>query len=204
MYKVFINDKPFFLSKNAASSQTDKWSLKEPCRTKDCLLSQVERLENNQDIEQLTVYHEDVEKLWKNFTSLFHIIETAGGEVKNSKQEILFIFRFGKWDLPKGKIEKNESIEQAALREVHEECGINDLTIIKKLPLTFHTYLQNNERILKKSYWFEMFCDNYPDLKPQLEEGITDLKWIHPLHIKEVMDNTYGTIKDVIQFTFQY
>jgi len=153
----------------------------------------------SKDIKELWFFHKDPEVLLGWFKSLFKIVEAAGGLVKNAGGAYLFILRNGKWDLPKGKIEKGESQELAAVREVEEECGIRGLSIIKALDPTFHTYVMDEKKILKPTYWFEMSCSDASDLVPQAEEGITDVKWISPENLAAVRANTYESILDVIK-----
>jgi len=150
------------------------------------------------EIEKIFLYNENESLLLEWFKSLFNIVEAAGGLVKNNKGEYLFIYRHGKWDLPKGKIEKGESIKKAAVREVEEECGISELTIGKEITPTYHTYHINEKQILKPTYWFEMICGDNSQPVPQEEEGITEVRWIRPENFEMVKKNTYESIKDVI------
>jgi 8-oxo-dGTP pyrophosphatase MutT (NUDIX family) len=140
----------------------------------------------------------DSDKLFAQFKAKFRYIEAAGGLVKNNKGEYLFIFRNGKWDLPKGKLEKGETIKKCAKREVEEECGIKGLKIVKELPSTFHTYYMEEKPVLKRTYWFEMESDDVTSLIPQTEEGITEVKWVKKKDFAMVMKNTYPSIIDVI------
>jgi ADP-ribose pyrophosphatase YjhB (NUDIX family) len=155
-------------------------------------------LYNSHSIKQLFIFHPNFELLKKDFTGLFDIIEGAGGLVKNNKDEVLMIFRNGKWDIPKGKIEKGEKKDVAALREVEEECGINQLNIIKELPQTLHCYKLKNKFILKKTYWYLMQSDFAGKLVPQAEEGITKVKWIERKEIGKVLKNSYDSIKEML------
>ncbi len=99
----------------------------------------------------------------------------------------------------KGKIEKGEDTETAAIREVEEECGVRKLRIIKALPPTYHIYETKKNTVLKKTYWFEMTCKDDSKLKPQLEEGITKVKWIASKNLKPVYDNTFESIVEVLK-----
>ncbi|MEO7769109.1 MAG: NUDIX domain-containing protein [Ferruginibacter sp.] len=143
------------------------------------------------------LWHNDFEKLKKAFFKNFHLIEAAGGIVQNAKKEILFIFRLGKWDLPKGKLEKGEDLEQCAIREVEEETGIIQLTLQGKTGETFHTYDSFGKHYLKISHWFNMTCDNIQNLVPQTEEDITAIKWVKIKNLKEPLSNTYASIRDI-------
>src|SRR5690606_15422047 len=105
----------------------------------------------------------NLEKLWNRFIRYYNYIEAAGGLVKNSENKILFIHRLGKWDLPKGKVEAGETTELAAVREVEEECGINDLKIIRFIIPTYHIYYDTQLR-LKATYWYEMVYEGNQEL----------------------------------------
>lgn len=120
----------------------------------------------------------------------------------NNKGEYLFIKRLDKWDLPKGKLEKGETITDCAIREVEEECLVSKLQIIKELPKTYHCYSHKGKEILKISYWFLMSCGEFSKMKPQTEEGITELKWIAPENFSEVYNNTYASIKQLLTSIF--
>lgn len=149
-------------------------------------------------IKEIFFYNMNEDLLFEWFKSKFKIVEAAGGLVKNPEGQYLFIFRNGKWDLPKGKIEKEESVEKAAVREVEEECGISQLTISKEIKPTYHTYHMNEKQVLKPTYWFKMDCSDISILVPQEEEGITEVRWISPKDFEIVKENTYESIKDVI------
>ena len=104
--------------------------------------------------------------------------------------------------IPKGKIEKNESIEFAAIREIEEECGITDLVIQKQLQDTYHIYTFKNNLILKRTYWFEFTSTFVGELVPQLEEDITSVEWLTDVEIEnKVLTNTYASIKELLQTT---
>ncbi len=135
----------------------------------------------------------DLEGMWKEFRQNFKIIEASGGIVRNGLGQILFIFRNGIWDLPKGKIEVGESRETAALREVNEECGFTRLSLGNFIGTTYHIYNEIESEVLKVSYWYEMSSDQ-KELTPQLEEGITALKWVGLNDLDLIIDNTYPNI----------
>lgn len=129
-----------------------------------------------------------------------NFIEAAGGLVQ-SNQKFLFIKRQDVWDIPKGKLEKNEEVEAGALREIEEECGFKpgDLRINKKLMDTWHTYQHKGDRVLKKTHWFLIEeLNSNKDLKPQEEEGITEVKYFGREEFDIVLSNTYLSIADVI------
>jgi 8-oxo-dGTP pyrophosphatase MutT (NUDIX family) len=133
-----------------------------------------------------------------HFFSFFKILEAAGGVVRNEKSEILVIFRNGKWDLPKGKIDnRKETIRQAALREVREETGIIALSITGKLLTTYHLYFRKEKMILKPTYWFEMFAESSSKLVPEVKENISQVAWVKKEEIPGILQNTYHSLKEL-------
>lgn len=155
-------------------------------------------LSQMQGLKEIFLYHNNEKELFAFFTSMFRLIPAAGGLVKNQKGEYLFIFRNNKWDLPKGKIEKGEAIEVAAVREVEEECGIGGLKNVKELITTYHIYSLEEKQVLKPTYWYSMHTDDTSELVPQTEEGITQVKWIAPKGFDVVRKNTFPSILEVI------
>ncbi len=144
------------------------------------------------------IWHTDLDKLKETFFKNFKIIEAAGGIVQNEKKEILFINRLGKWDLPKGKIEKGEKEEVSAMREVMEETGVKNLHLKKKVGETYHVYNEFGKHFLKISHWYYMTCSSKQELVPQTEENITEIKWVKTMDIKEPMKDTYPSIKNIL------
>lgn len=134
---------------------------------------------------------------WKHFT----IIQAAGGLIENEKKEILMIFRRGKWDLPKGKLDKGETLEQCAVREVKEETGLKNVQLKKFILTTFHTYNEFGRHILKESHWYRMKAASSQPLKPQTEEDIQQIAWVKPAALSEKLKNSFPSINDVIENT---
>ena len=200
MQKIFINDNPLFLIDTLEGIEMNKNDQVFTYEDENSLEEMIQFLETKSPNEhdRFYFYSKDINEAEKHFASLYKPIEAAGGAVKNNKGEILFIFRHGKWDLPKGKIEQGENKSDAAVREVQEECGIENLSVIKELPPTYHTYNADNQRFLKKTYWFEMSCFGNEELKPQTEESITEAKWMDHQEVKAALKNSYHSINDVI------
>ena len=148
------------------------------------------------------IWHTDLDKLKETFFKNFKIIEAAGGIVQNEKKEILFIYRLGKWDLPKGKIEKGEKEEACALREVSEETGVKNLQLKKKVGETYHVYNEFGKHFLKISHWYHITCSSKQELMPQTEENITEIKWVKTMDIKEPVNHTYPSIKNILSTFF--
>lgn len=113
----------------------------------------------------------------------------------NDKGEVLFIKRLGKWDLPKGHLEKGETSEEGAIREVEEECGISGLKIVSKLPTTYHIFRRKGKLILKETIWFQMSTDFNGELIPQTEEDITEARFLNAKMTSEALQNTYKNIE---------
>jgi ADP-ribose pyrophosphatase YjhB (NUDIX family) len=201
---IFINEKPIYL--------TDELTihLKELSEKKDTLFLDNKNLDATQLLQQLDLeifsaailLSTDFEILKAHLFSQFEIIEAAGGIVQNESKEILFIFRRGKWDLPKGKLEINETIETCAEREIEEETGVNQLTLKRKIRETYHIYKENGKTILKISHWFYFTCPSAQKMTPQTEEDIAEVKWIHTKNIKTPMANTYKNIKEIMSIFF--
>lgn len=190
MYKVFVNNRPLFLT-NQIEKETDFQLF----------------LLNSVDIEQLVtkifkdkihkafLYHPDEKEILTTLKSKIPVEKAAGGLVYNKKGEILFIFRNGKWDLPKGGIEKNETKKQGAIREVEEETGVSKLKIIEKLEKTYHIFKRNGKFKLKVTHWYKMESSFNGTPKPQTEEGIEKAVWIKPEEVPTLLDNSYENIK---------
>lgn len=140
----------------------------------------------------------DIEACWNQFAECHKVVEAAGGLVFNSQGACLFIYRRGHWDLPKGKIEKREAQDDAALREVKEECGFSNVSIRKFLTTTYHTYFERGKRILKPSHWYIMQSEEaFEELAPQTEEDITELKWVMPDEVDAIFQKTYPMIPEL-------
>jgi 8-oxo-dGTP pyrophosphatase MutT (NUDIX family) len=144
-------------------------------------------------------YHPDESRLMDYFSSMFRVIVAAGGLVKNARGEYLFIFRHGRWDLPKGKVEQGEDVRHAAIREVQEECGVTGLSNLGELMVTYHVYPQAGEMILKPTHWFRMITAATKALVPQTEEGITAVKWLSRDELEMVRENTFPSVLEVIR-----
>ena len=141
----------------------------------------------------------DLQKLKEAFFKHFHIIQAGGGLIKNKNQEILMIFRREKWDLPKGKLDEGETIEQCAKREVEEETGLSHIKIIKLITITYHTYILFGKHNLKETHWFLMNAVGDEKLIPQTEEEITEITWAKKEELSKYLMNTFPTIKIVLK-----
>jgi 8-oxo-dGTP pyrophosphatase MutT (NUDIX family) len=196
MYKVFVNDKPLFLT-NEAQKETDfQIFLLESIDINKLIV----KLFQNK-IEKAILYHPDERLIMKTLKAKIPVVKAGGGLVYNKKGEVLFIFRNGKWDLPKGGTEKNETIEETAMREVEEETGVLGLSITKKLQKTYHVFKRNGVYKLKQTYWFEMQSTFEGIPEGQAEEGIEKVEWVHPNNIPQLLENSYENIKLLFENT---
>ena len=161
-------------------------------------LFQASKTKVTKDVTYLYI-HPDIERVFKGLLQKINIIKAAGGLVKNSEGAYLFIHRLGKWDLPKGKVEENEKMREAAVREVEEECGIEIDYLGPKLCTTYHTYIMRGKFTLKQTNWYEMGVNKVPKLVPQTEEDITDAKWLSAEELDKVRENTYPLITEIIR-----
>ena len=154
-------------------------------------------LHNNPDCNILWIIaNADFGRVCIEFNNFFKKIEAAGGIVRNTEEEYLFIKRLRVWDLPKGKLHKNEFIQECALREVSEETGLHGLVIKQQLPSTFHIYTDRHGReVLKETYWFEMICHQSQTLVPQTEEDITEVRWFTESELSIPLGNTYASLQ---------
>jgi len=204
MYKVFLNERVIMVSHSA-----------NPVIIKDSVI--IENLNSVEEtktwfggfiaaeVKNTSIMHPNPEVFWnKIFTASFKLIVAAGGVVKR-KNEFLFILRNGKWDLPKGKVDFGETITEAALREVSEECGISGHQIVTALPSTFHLFQSTfpesfSEWILKETHWFEMKYTENENGTPQTEENITEIRWFKKEELGEVLQNTWSNLKPVVNY----
>lgn len=199
MYKVFYNDRTVFFTQNEQSFPDNIGNKIHYFRNRIILKLVLKSFIDNHDIKNLYVIADNPERIFKIFVKFNTLIEAAGGLVLNKNNKVLFIFRRGKWDLPKGKIEKGENPEIAAIREVEEECGLSNLTITKLLDTTYHTYKLKGKDILKRTYWFEMLHDGLQEPIPQTEEEITEAIWFEPDNYEKVIQNTFPSIIEVMK-----
>ena len=198
--KIFVNEKPIYLAdhnNNSLQHKINEGFIFYDNNTNLNYIDIVEQLSHRQ-VDGIIILQKDLELLQAQFKAAFKIIQAGGGIVQNETGEILFIYRLNKWDLPKGKLEKGESIEICAQREVEEETGITNLTLKNKIGETYHIYKEKGEQILKESHWFHFTCPNFQNTIPQIEENITEVKWVALQNLREPLQNTYNNIREIV------
>ena len=198
MYTIFINDSVLILSSLESVSEVDEQSEIQIYSYGYSMNSAINKVQNGL-CKSLILQGDDVEYMWRDFCSYYQLIEAAGGVVVNSKREVLWILRNGKWDLPKGKVESGEKVEDAAVREVKEECAVRGISRGALLGVTYHTYSHNSKAILKKTYWYAMTCSSKQALKPQLEEDITEVVWADKTKHFSCVSNTHTSIVELLK-----
>lgn len=194
MYKVFVNDKPLFLTDKIEKETDFQLFLLDSVDIDKIIIKYFQN-----KIDKAFLYHPEQKLILKRLKEKIPVQKAGGGMVFNDKGEVLFIKRNGKWDLPKGGIEKNESMEETAMREVEEETGVGVLSIVAKLPKTYHVFKRNGKYRLKITTWYQMKSEFKGELIGQAEEGIEQVVWLNKAQIKEAMNNSYENIKLLVE-----
>lgn len=212
MKKIFIQNSTLYLAgKNGSKKLLEEFQQQKEqvtvfeFKSKADLLQRIAWIETSQPAASVLIVADTAEKLEKIFFSGYKQIHAAGGAVFNNEGKLLMMFRRGKWDLPKGKVDKGETIREAAVREIEEETGVSRLKIKSpirflngKQDCTFHTYDLNRKKILKATYWFRMSSSDKNALVPQESEGIELVEWCSKVKVKEYLKNSYHSIEEVV------
>jgi 8-oxo-dGTP pyrophosphatase MutT (NUDIX family) len=200
--KIYFNDKPLFLC-DSIDETIEPFIHNDDAVFIDELDSHtIKSMIHEMQLEKVhagVFYNNNLEELKKAFYKKFTIIQAGGGLVLNEKGEALLIFRRGKWDLPKGKLDKGENLEQCAVREVEEETGLQNIKLLSPLMVTYHTYHEGTKFILKESHWYNMKVKGDQQLIPQTEEDIHEIKWANKKTAASLLNNTFPSVKDVLQ-----
>lgn len=199
MYKVFFNNRVVYLSEEAPVKGSEPERAVLAFESRAGLQVLLDDFSKNEQLQELHLFHPDMEELSSAFNSCFKNIHAGGGVVLNYRGEFLAIKRNGIWDLPKGKMEKGEDFRSTALREVEEETGLTGLEIKGLLLSTYHTYPLKRRMALKETQWFEMLYRGETEPLLQAEEGITDYQWVVPGLAGFIAENTYASILDVLK-----
>jgi 8-oxo-dGTP pyrophosphatase MutT (NUDIX family) len=190
MYKVFVNDLPLILTNKLSETESGEYFL----LNQEAIKAAITALNKNK-LQVAYVYHPNHEEILKKFCKKIPLVRAAGGVVTNKAGKVLFIYRNDKWDLPKGKMDKGETFEECALREVAEETGVQGLVLENFLKTTYHVFKSNGKYKLKEVHWYAMRTSYAGPLVGQADEGIVKVKWKGPEKIKKALENSYTNIK---------
>lgn len=193
MHRIFVNDKPIILTTQVSHEHNFKNYLLSTVN-----IGKVIKDLNSTSLKEVRLVGKKEDSLISKFLKKLPNVIAGGGKVVNDKGEILFIYRNNKWDLPKGKAEPKETIEETALREVEEETGVSGLKITKPMETTYHIFKRNGKHKIKITYWFEMTTSYSGRLSPQENEGITKVEWLNPEQYTNALENSYANIKILI------
>ena len=194
MYKFFVNDKPIILTDSLKNDNNFPVYI-----FNEVVIDEILHKLKRGNTPGINLFTPNLELDWNKFKLNFKVVYAGGGLVVNPKKEILFIFRSNVWDLPKGRVEEGESIEETAVREVEEECGAENLKLLSPLLITHHLFYMDNIQQMKVTHWYLMDADFQKNLKPQLEEGITKVVFKNQEEVHSALKNTYANIKLVLE-----
>jgi ADP-ribose pyrophosphatase YjhB (NUDIX family) len=193
MYNIFVNEKPIILTTEVSPEQDFKNYLLSSVN-----IGKVIKELNSNSCHEIRLIGKNEDRLINKFLKKLPNVIAGGGKVVNDNGDILFIYRNDKWDLPKGKAERKESIQETALREVEEETGVSGLSITKPLETTYHIFKRNGKYKIKITYWFEMKTSYKGVLTPQENEGITKVEWLDKEKRQLALENSYANIRSLI------
>lgn len=198
MYKVIFNNNEIILS-NQKKIDTNNFYYNSN-NVFDYIINLINKnqLYKSKDFNKFIIYHPNLKFLWNSFCNYFIQILAAGGIVKNYENKLLIIYRHGKLDLPKGKVENGEKFAQTAIREVQEECGIKELKLIRFFRTTYHIYNLNSKYYLKSSHWYLMYSKKNENLIPEINEGINAVDWKSKKDIFQSISKFYKNIKNLL------
>ncbi|SCC39038.1 NUDIX domain-containing protein [Chitinophaga costaii] len=199
LYTIFIDERPLMLSDSIHGIPAE-W-LNAPLYTQPDhaqIAASIHDLKTGKYTATILIAP-DVNALLEQVKSYFTVLVAGGGLVVNNEGAVLLMFRRGKWDLPKGKLEEGETIEACALREVAEETGLTSISLLNKITETYHYYSHKNRPLLKHTIWFKMQFTGTELTVPQIEEDIMDIQWIQPENIGKYMQYSYQNIRSVFE-----
>jgi len=204
MYKIFFNERALCICDNWLHCSQRLNAIIYKVTKKNEIPPIVNEFQQNIALKELWLHVDKVEETMAELSSLFKIVEAAGGLVCNTNDEYLLIYRHEHWDLPKGKQETGETLPATALREVEEECGIQGLVLSDFLTCTYHTYKEGEQVILKKNHWYSMKYTGTEVPVPQKEEGIMEARWVSRTALPEYLPNMFPSIVEVVSMVIAH
>ena len=200
--KIYFNNKPLFLT-DTIDSEIEPFLHHDDAVFMDELsnpaINSMLHEMRQENVHAGVFFHTNTEALKKAIWKKFTIVQAAGGLVRNDNGEILFMNRRRKWDLPKGKLDKGETLEQCAVRETIEETGLQTVQLKKPIITTFHTYDENGKHILKETHWYQLTAPGTQILVPQASEQIDLLEWVPVTSLSTYTKNIYPSVVDVLK-----
>lgn len=202
MYKVFFYEKTILLTDKAYKNYQGKSDVVYNLNDLKNFESVVMEFLSDKHHNRAIFCYKDRDLLVKNFFKIFYPVTAAGGLVENDKGQFLFIYRKKKWDLPKGHVDKNETVKKAAIREVLEETGLYKVEIIQPIKPTYHIYYRNNRYHLKTTHWYHMSAPGDQELKAETEEEIEEVRWVKKEEAFEYAKKSYKSIEELVAYFF--
>jgi len=203
--KIYFDDKPLFLCNDVDASLQPYVHHDDAVFIDELNLHTIKSMIHEmQDpsVHAGVFFHKDLEGLKAAFFKKFTIVKAGGGFVTNENSEVLMMFRRGKWDLPKGKLDKKETIDECAIRETEEETGLKNVELVAPLITTYHTYHEGTRFVLKETTWFRMKVSGEQKLIPQTTEQISKLEWVNKTALEKYLKNSFPSVIDVLKAGF--
>ena len=200
--KIYFNNKPLFLTDKVSKDIEEYLHHEDTVFIDDFNIHTVKAMIHEMESQKIhagVFLHNNVDEALNTFKKKLVCIKAAGGLVHTDEDDLLLIFRKGKWDLPKGKLDDKEDLETCAIREIKEETGLHAVQHEKPLTITYHTYHEDGKHILKESHWFLMKAEKQTVLIPQVKEDIEKCEWVAIDQLAPYMENSHASILDVLK-----
>ncbi|MFN2437956.1 MAG: NUDIX hydrolase [Chitinophagaceae bacterium] len=201
MQKIYFNNKPLILTDSIApeiKNYLDRPDTVFMDELNDQAVNTIVHAMQQTEINAGIFFYKDVQETLRAIKEKFTVIQAGGGLVHYKEKSVLLIFRRGKWDIPKGKLDADEELEVCAIREVEEETGTTNIQSEQLITITYHTYYEKEKHILKETHWFLMSSAEEQILSPQVDEDITKCEWVAIAELASYMENANASVVDVV------